>query len=56
MPMLRALPGPVAGASADAFPGAAQLAALGPVLCLYRTPSSTPSLVSGFRSGFAIAV
>ena len=37
MPMLRALPGSVTGASTDAFPGAAQLAALGPVLCLYRT-------------------
>jgi hypothetical protein len=36
MPMLRALPASVAGASADAFPATTQLAALGPVLCLYR--------------------
>lgn len=37
MATLRALPGTVAGASPDAFPAATQLAALGPVLCLYRT-------------------
>lgn len=36
MATLRALPGPIAGMSAAAFPAAAQLAALGPVLCLYR--------------------
>ena len=37
MATLRALPGTVTGASPDAFPAATQLAALGPVLCLYRT-------------------
>lgn len=37
MATLRALPGPIAGMTATAFPAAAQLAALGPVLCLYRT-------------------
>lgn len=36
MATLRALPGALTGASADAVPAAAQLAALGPVLCLYR--------------------
>ena len=33
----RALPGEGAGASPEAFPPTAQLAALGPVLCQYRT-------------------
>ncbi|PZQ20518.1 MAG: Hemin transport protein [Stenotrophomonas acidaminiphila] len=37
MATLRALPGTLSGISSDAFPAAAQLAALGPVLCLYRT-------------------
>ena len=37
MATLRALPGTMIGASSDAFPAASQLAALGPVLCLYRT-------------------
>ncbi len=38
MATLRALPEPVTAASMDAsFPSVAQLAALGPVLCLYRT-------------------
>lgn len=36
MATLRALPDRIVGASPDAFPAAAQLAALGPVLCLYR--------------------
>ncbi|WFC42685.1 Hemin transport protein [Pseudoxanthomonas sp. SE1] len=37
MPTLRALQGSITDASRDAFPMAAQMAALGPVLCLYRT-------------------
>lgn len=37
MATLRALPERIVDASTDAFPAAAQLAALGPVLCLYRT-------------------
>ena len=37
MPTLRALQGSITGASRDAFPTAAQMATLGPVLCLYRT-------------------
>ena len=37
MPTLRALQGSITDASRDAFPTAAQMAALGPVLCLYRT-------------------
>jgi len=37
MATLRALPGTITPASRDALPAVAQLAALGPVLCLYRT-------------------
>lgn len=37
MATLRAVQGSVIGRSRDAFPTAAQVAALGPVLCLYRT-------------------
>jgi hypothetical protein len=37
MATLRVMPGPVFGDVSDAFPAATQLAALGPVLCLYRT-------------------
>lgn len=36
MATLRAMPGPVFGTTSGAFPAAVQLAALGPVLCLYR--------------------
>jgi len=36
MATLRAMPGPVFGRTSGAFPAAVQLAALGPVLCLYR--------------------
>lgn len=37
MATLRALPRITSGLSSEAFPAVAQLAALGPVLCLYRT-------------------
>ena len=54
MPMLRALPGSVAGASADAFPAATQLAALGPVLCLYRVEHS--SELAGWQHAVRVEV
>lgn len=54
MPVLRALPGSVAGASAAAFPAATQLAALGPVLCLYRVEHG--SELAGWQQAVRVEV
>jgi len=54
MATLRVMPGPVFGDVSDAFPAATQLAALGPVLCLYRTQQG--SELAGWQQAVRVEV
>ncbi|WP_454259532.1 Hemin transport protein [Pseudoxanthomonas mexicana] len=54
MATLRVMPGPVFGDVSDAFPAATQLAALGPVLCLYRTQQA--SELAGWQQAVRVEV
>lgn len=54
MAALRVMPGPVFGDVSDAFPTATQLAALGPVLCLYRTQQG--SELAGWQQAVRVEV
>ena len=54
MATLRLMPGPVFCDVRDAFPAATQLAALGPVLCLYRTQQG--SELAGWQQAVRVEV
>ncbi|WP_454257126.1 Hemin transport protein [Pseudoxanthomonas mexicana] len=54
MATLRVMPGPVFGDVSDAFPAATQLAALGPVLCLYRMQQG--SELAGWQQAVRVEV
>ncbi|KRA53498.1 hypothetical protein ASD77_02090 [Pseudoxanthomonas sp. Root65] len=54
MATLRALPGTLTGVPEEGFPAAAQLAALGPVLCLYRAQQG--SELAGWQQAVRVEV